>query len=94
MQLVEFAVTNKQVTMHYKEGLGYAMYFTDGCVHGCIQGSQYFFPTRKEAEKAFLWDVGYPEWTAAGEAAYRAARDKWLAKHRTLASVGAKNTTP
>ena len=90
MQLAEFVDGHREVRLYYTEGLGYATYHTDGE----MAGRTWFIPTREQAERDFLHSVGYPEWRAAGQAAYEAAREKWLSEHRDLASVGAKNTTP
>ena len=85
MKIAGVTSGNRTTEMRYTKGLGYSVYSHEGTtVHSAI-----FIPTRQEANQDFLWQVGYPEWRAAGEEAYKAARDKWLASHPTLASVGA-----
>ena len=85
MKIAVVTSGNRTTEMRYNKGLGYSVYSNeDATVHGTM-----FIPTRQEANQAFLWQVGYPEWRRAGEEAYKAARDKWVASHSTIASVGA-----
>ena len=84
--LARFKSKHLLVEMSYYEGLGYCVSHAGG--DGFICGSTSFIPTREQAEEVFLWDVGYPEWRAAADAAYEAAQEKWLASHKTLKDVG------
>ena len=86
MKLAEAKNSGRVVTLSQTDNLGFFVCFHDGV----IRGIEYFIPNRQEAEKAFLWNVGYPEWRKAADAAFKASRDEWLASHATLASVGAK----
>ena len=86
MKLAEVSRNGRVVTIHQSAALGYSVF----CHDDMITGGTYFIQTRQEAERAFLWTVGYPEWRKAADAALKASRDEWLASHVTLASVGAK----
>ena len=85
MKLATVTIKGGTVELHYSEELRYSVYNRN---KGCVSHT-YWITNRKQADAAFLWEVGYDEWRAAGDAAYCSARDAWLAKHRTLASVGA-----
>lgn len=83
MKLAEITINKRTTSLHYNEGWGYSVYYRDPL----IAGGSSWIRDRERAEQIFLWDVGYPEWTAAGGKAYREARDAWLAEHQTLESI-------
>ena len=90
MKLAEVKNEYGHTELHHDPGLGYSVV----TAHGGISSNIYFIPTRQEAEKHFLWYVGYEEWKEASEQAFKAHRDRWLAAHPTLDSVGAVDTRP
>ncbi len=90
MKIAEVTTEFRQVTMHYIENWGYEIHS-----HGRgVWSNAGPYQSRTAAEKEFLWHVGYGEWEAAGEKAQNAARDIWLAEHKTLASVNAQDLRP
>ena len=90
MKLAKVDTKFGTVELHYHENSGYSIEHRCGSLHGC----ESFIPTKAQAEKALLWSVGYPEWEQASRQAFKKARDQWLAKHLTLASVNVENLTP
>ena len=85
MKLAEVTTADSKVTM-WESGGWYSVHAETGY----IQSWDDCIATREDAERSFLWHVGYPIWRREQEAAFNAARRVWSASHTTLESVGAK----
>lgn len=89
MKLAEVSRNGQVTSLHYNNK-EYEVHYHNTW----MWGSQYNLPTRKKAEEAFLWQVGYPMWKKTSDAAYKKASQAWLKTHTTLDSVEAEDFTP